>query len=81
MAHPKRPITRQKTLAKLRDLRFALASTSEKEAWGSPTFRVKDKMFAMFMDNHHDDVRVAELLDVAYRRIAPKRVLPELDAR
>jgi predicted DNA-binding protein (MmcQ/YjbR family) len=30
------------------------------EAWTRPTFRIRDKkMFAMFMDNHHDDGRLA----------------------
>jgi hypothetical protein len=41
----------------------ALPATSEKTAWGAPTFRVGSgragRMFAMFADNHHGDGRVA----------------------
>lgn len=32
---------------KLRRLCLALPETTEKEAWGDPTWRVKDKIFAM----------------------------------
>jgi len=28
-------------------------------AWGEPTFRVRDKMFAMYTNDHHRDGRVA----------------------
>ena len=38
---------------------LALPETTEKIAWGAPTFRVKDKMFAMFVNNHHNDGRIA----------------------
>jgi len=38
---------------------LALPDAIYKEAWGNPTFRVRDKMFASFMDNHHGDGRVA----------------------
>ncbi|MCI0391096.1 MAG: MmcQ/YjbR family DNA-binding protein [Acidobacteria bacterium] len=38
---------------------LALPEVEEKEAWGSPTFRVKGKMFAMYLNNHHGDGRVA----------------------
>ncbi len=31
----------------------------EKEAWGTPTFRVRDKMFAMWVDDRDDDARFA----------------------
>jgi hypothetical protein len=46
-------------LARLRELCLALPETSEKEAWGTPTFRVRGKMFAMFSDDHHGDGRLA----------------------
>ena len=59
MAHPRRAVTRPTTLRKVRDICLALPETSEKEAWGGPTFRVRDKMFVMYMDNHHGDGRVA----------------------
>ncbi len=39
---PPRPITR------LRKLCLALPEAHEVEAWGTPTFRVQNKMFAMF---------------------------------
>jgi hypothetical protein len=38
---------------------LSFPETTEKEAWGTPTFRVKGKLFAMFADNHHNDGRVA----------------------
>jgi predicted DNA-binding protein (MmcQ/YjbR family) len=36
--------------ARIRKLCLALPEAHEKEAWGTPTFRVKDKMFAMWTD-------------------------------
>lgn len=59
MALPRRPVTRPAVLKKLRALCLSLPETTEKEAWGGPTFRVKGKLFAMYMDNHHGDGRVA----------------------
>ncbi|MGH9837286.1 MAG: MmcQ/YjbR family DNA-binding protein [Blastocatellia bacterium] len=38
---------------------LALPEVEEKEAWGAPTYRVKGKMFAMYVNNHHGDGRVA----------------------
>ncbi len=47
-------------LKRVRAICLALAETTEKEAWGRPTFRIRDKkMFAMYMDDHHDDGRLA----------------------
>lgn len=46
-------------LTRLREICLALPETTEKEAWGTPTFRVRGKMFAMFADDHHGDGRVA----------------------
>ena len=43
------------TLAHVRDICLALPEAHEKEAWGAPTFRVRDKQFAMYVDNHHND--------------------------
>jgi len=40
-------------VARLRKLCLALPETSEKEAWGEPTWRVRGKMFAMLDDHHH----------------------------
>ena len=52
---PARPLTR------LRKICLALPEAHEVEAWGEPTFRVKNKLFAMFADagNHHGDGRCA----------------------
>lgn len=42
-------------LARLRKLCLALPEAHEVEAWGAPTFRVKNKLFAMYAsaNNHH----------------------------
>ena len=55
----KHPSTAEGALARVRQLCAALPETSEKIAWGAPTFRVRDKMFAMFLDDHHSDGRLA----------------------
>ncbi len=116
-------------LLRLRKLSLALPEAHEVEAHGEPTFRVKNKVFAMYADasNHHgngrpavwikaapgnqaamvrtdpkrffvppyvgpsgwvgvylDDVvdwdEMADLLRDAYRLIAPKKFLAQLDA-
>jgi hypothetical protein len=48
-------------LARLRRLCLALPEAHEVEAWGEPTFRVKNKLFAMFAaaGNHHGAGRLA----------------------
>jgi hypothetical protein len=43
-------------LANLRSVCLALPETTEKPD-GRPTFQVRDKTFAMFMDDHHGDGR------------------------
>lgn len=52
---PPRPLPR------LRKLCLALPEAHEVEAWGEPTFRVKNKMFAMYAaaGNHHGAGRPA----------------------
>lgn len=52
---PPRPLTR------LRKLCLALPEAHEVEAWGEPTFRVRNKIFAMYAspDNHHGGGRPA----------------------
>jgi predicted DNA-binding protein (MmcQ/YjbR family) len=42
-------------LPRVRKLCLALPEAHEQEAWGEPTFRVKNKLFAMFAkaSNHH----------------------------
>lgn len=50
-----------RALTKLRRLALALPDAHEVEAWGEPTFRVKNKLFAMYAakNNHHGDGREA----------------------
>jgi predicted DNA-binding protein (MmcQ/YjbR family) len=118
---PPRPITR------LRKLCLALPEAHEVEAWGEPTFRVRNKIFAMYASagTHHGGGRpgvwcatahmtqdlllrsdrqrffvppyvgkggwvgiylddtpdwgaVADVLQEAYRRVAPKRLLAKM---
>ncbi len=44
---------------RLRRICLALPEATEKQAWGRPTFRIRDRLFAMFADNHHGDGRIA----------------------
>ena len=46
---------RKNPLPRLRRLCLALPEAHEVEAWGEPTFRVKNKIFAMYAqpNNHH----------------------------
>ncbi len=48
-------------IARLRKLCLALPEAHEQEAWGAPTFRVRNKMFAMFASakTHHGAGRPA----------------------
>ena len=53
------PARSRAALIRVRKSCLALPEATEKEAWGAPTFRVRDRMFVMFMDNHHGDGRLA----------------------
>jgi predicted DNA-binding protein (MmcQ/YjbR family) len=48
-------------LARIRKICLALPEAHEVEAWGEPTFRLKNKLFAMFAaaGNHHGGGRPA----------------------
>jgi predicted DNA-binding protein (MmcQ/YjbR family) len=48
-------------LSRLRKLCLALPEAHEVEAWGEPTFRVRNKLFAMYAsaESHHGDGRAA----------------------
>jgi predicted DNA-binding protein (MmcQ/YjbR family) len=46
-------------LKKIRAICLAFPDAWEKEAWGEPTFRVGERMFAVFSNDHHGDGRVA----------------------
>jgi len=50
-----------RALARLRKLCLELPEAHEVEAWGEPTFRVRNKLFAMYADasNHHGGGRPA----------------------
>jgi hypothetical protein len=49
----------EQALAQLRAICLALPEAVEKGGVADHTFRVRDKIFAMFLDNHHGDGRVA----------------------
>jgi predicted DNA-binding protein (MmcQ/YjbR family) len=42
----------RRVLARLRKLCLALPESAEKEAWGDPTWRVRDRIFAMQKGNY-----------------------------
>jgi hypothetical protein len=44
---------------RVRKICLALPEAHEKIAWGTPTFRVRNRMFVTFADNHHGDGRIA----------------------
>ena len=48
-------------LPRLRKLSLSLPEAHEVEAWGAPTFRVKNKLFAMYAEagNHHGEGRAS----------------------
>ena len=48
---------------RVRRLSLSLPETTEKEAWGAPTYRVRDRLFVMYVDNHHGDGRLAVWLN------------------
>ena len=56
-----RMATKSDPLKKLRELCLTLPEAHEVKAWGEPTFRVKNKLFAMYAaaDNHHGAGRPA----------------------
>ena len=51
-------------LERLRRICSKLPETTEKLSHGEPTFFVKDKVFVMFADNHHNDGHIAVWLPV-----------------
>jgi hypothetical protein len=46
-------------LERVRRACMALPEATEKVARGEPTWRVRDRLFVMFADNHHKDGRIA----------------------
>lgn len=55
---PVRP-ENERTFAKLRKICLALPGAVESTNHARPCFTIAKKTFAMFLDNHHDDGRVA----------------------
>ncbi len=55
----KAPLRHAAVLARVRRMCLALPEAHEKLAWGAPTFRVRDRQFAMYLDDHHGDGRLA----------------------
>jgi hypothetical protein len=53
------PARKKNPLTQARRICLSLPEATEKVAWGSPTFRVKDKIFASFAAYHHGDTHVA----------------------
>ena len=51
----RRTLTRERVdpVERLRAICLALPEATEKIAWGEPTFRVRDKLFAQLDDHHH----------------------------
>lgn len=43
---------RPERLKRLREICLALQDATEKEAWGDPTWRIRDKIFAMLKGNY-----------------------------
>jgi hypothetical protein len=68
-------------LARLRKICLALPEAHEVEAWGEPTFRVRNKQFAMYASahNHHGGGRPAVWCKAAVEnqslmvRVSPER--------
>ncbi len=54
----------EKQLARVRQLCLALPEATERLSHGEPTFFVRNKVFVMFANNHHNDGRIAVWLPV-----------------
>jgi hypothetical protein len=53
-------MARSSPLEQVRRICLALPDTNERESHGAPTFFIRDKRsFVSYMDNHHDDGRLA----------------------
>ena len=51
-------------LERVRRICFSLPETTERLSHGEPTFFVKNKVFVMFANNHHNDGHIAVWLPV-----------------
>jgi len=52
-------VTGRTILDRVRERCLLLPETSERLSHGQPTFYVRRKTFVMYLDNHHDDGRLA----------------------
>jgi len=52
----------QKQLQRVRKICLALPGATERLSHGEPTFFVKNRVFAMFSNNHHHDGHLAVLI-------------------
>jgi hypothetical protein len=53
-------VPRKTALDRVRELCLSLPETNERLSHGQPTFFIRDKKtFVMYLDNHHDDGRLA----------------------
>jgi hypothetical protein len=52
-------VMRDGALKRVREICLALPETTEKEAWGVPTFRVRERIFAQYEIDLHGEERVA----------------------
>jgi hypothetical protein len=55
----------QTPVERLRAICLALPEATEKVAWGEPTWRVRDRLFAQLDDHHHGAERLAVWLPAA----------------
>lgn len=54
-----RSVQSDRIIARVRKLCLALPEATEKLAWGEPTWRVRDRLFAQFDDHHHGSPHVS----------------------
>ena len=78
--HPTKTVPIPSAVMRLREICLALPETTEVEAWGEPTFRVKGKIFAMHASsgNHHGSGRPAVwILSVSMEQDLVLRARPD----
>lgn len=78
--HPVRKVAPTDAIGRLRKICLSLPETTEVEAWGEPTFRVKGKIFAMHASdgNHHGAGRPAVwILSVSLEQDLVVRARPD----
>ncbi len=75
----KKPSRDASPVDRLREICLALPETTEVEAWGEPTFRVKGKMFATFASpgGHHADRPSVWILAVSMEQDLMMRLRPD----